>query len=41
MVHVVVTLYTWLMGIVYPAYASFQAIESDSTEDDKQWISYW
>ncbi|KAI9029006.1 TB2/DP1, HVA22 family-domain-containing protein [Phycomyces nitens] len=26
---------------VYPAYASFKAIESPSTEDDKQWLTYW
>ncbi|CAO3638200.1 unnamed protein product [Cunninghamella blakesleeana] len=26
---------------VYPAYASFKAIESPSPEDDKQWLTYW
>ncbi|KAI7864442.1 TB2/DP1, HVA22 family-domain-containing protein [Spinellus fusiger] len=26
---------------VYPAYASFKAIESPDTEDDKQWLTYW
>ncbi|KAG0180938.1 ER membrane protein DP1/Yop1 [Apophysomyces sp. BC1021] len=26
---------------VYPAYASFKAIESPGTEDDKQWLTYW
>ncbi|CDS08012.1 hypothetical protein LRAMOSA01961 [Lichtheimia ramosa] len=26
---------------VYPAYASFKAIESPQTSDDKQWLTYW
>ncbi|CAO3607122.1 unnamed protein product [Cunninghamella echinulata] len=26
---------------VYPAYASFKAIETPSAEDDKQWLTYW
>ena len=30
-----------LIGIVYPAYMSFKAIESPGAEDDKQWLTYW
>ncbi|KAI8351211.1 TB2/DP1, HVA22 family-domain-containing protein, partial [Choanephora cucurbitarum] len=28
---------SWL----YPAYASFKAIETPDKEDDKQWLTYW
>ncbi|KAJ3218833.1 hypothetical protein HK099_004909 [Clydaea vesicula] len=28
-------------GFVYPAYASFKAIETDNKEDDTQWLIYW
>ena len=30
-----------LIGILYPAYMSFKAIESPGAEDDKQWLTYW
>ncbi|KAI9290989.1 receptor accessory protein 5 [Neoconidiobolus thromboides FSU 785] len=35
------SLITNLVAFVYPAYASFQAIESPGKEDDKQWLTYW
>jgi len=30
-----------LIGFMYPAYASFKAIETANPEDDKQWLTYW
>ncbi|KAK9727355.1 ER membrane protein DP1/Yop1 [Basidiobolus ranarum] len=35
------SLLTNLVGWVYPAYASFKAIESHTKEDDTQWLTYW
>ncbi|KAJ8659930.1 hypothetical protein O0I10_004523 [Lichtheimia ornata] len=32
---------TSLISWAYPAYASFKAIESSSSADDKQWLVYW
>ncbi|KAJ1509868.1 hypothetical protein HMI55_007226, partial [Coelomomyces lativittatus] len=34
-------LITNLIGFVYPAYASFKSLETPSTDDDKQWLTYW
>lgn len=30
-----------LIGYALPAYLSLQAIETPSTNDDKQWLTYW
>ncbi|CAG8474981.1 1666_t:CDS:2 [Scutellospora calospora] len=30
-----------VIGWLYPAYASFKAIESPETSDDVQWLTYW
>jgi receptor expression-enhancing protein 5/6 len=32
---------TLLVAVVYPAYWSIKAIETDDKEDDKQWLTYW
>ncbi|GAA0151301.1 membrane traffic protein [Lithospermum erythrorhizon] len=29
------------MSLLYPLYASMRAIESPSTVDDQQWLTYW
>ncbi len=35
------SLLTNILGFVYPAYASFKAIESSNKADDTQWLTYW
>jgi len=34
-------LITNVVGWLYPAYASFKAIESKGRDDDLQWLTYW
>ena len=34
-------LLTNLVGVVFPAYMSFKALESDASEDDTVWLVYW
>jgi len=35
------TILTLAITVLYPAAKSIQALETEHTEDDKEWLTYW
>lgn len=35
------TILTLFITVLYPAAKSIQALETDATDDDKEWLTYW